>query len=289
MSTTGIIPIVADAAWQRITAIRASSWGSLFDCAYKWEGEHLMGMRKPSGLRAQLGTAIHAGTALFDNGRLPGAAAVSVDDAAGVFVDTLKNPAGDVDYGQDALTVRDAERIGLALTGIYCLDMSPGFTFASVEQKLQPLDIDCGAGQIVRLTGTMDRARVAMTGAGLVIPDLKTGARAVAGGKANIKGRSAQLGTYQIMKSAEGVPAVGAQVLALKTSGKPEGAVSRVWDARPLMLGTDKAPGLLEHAAHMLRTGLFPPNPQSMLCSPKYCARWPVCPYHESESTTTED
>ncbi|RTT90057.1 PD-(D/E)XK nuclease family protein, partial [Pseudomonas aeruginosa] len=26
---------------------------------------------------------------------------------------------------------------------------------------------------------------------------------------------------------------------------------------------------------------LFPPNPQSPLCSPKYCPRWRTCPYHE--------
>ena len=43
----------ADAS-RRVLVVRASSWGALFDFAHKWEGEHLQGMRKPAGLRAQL-------------------------------------------------------------------------------------------------------------------------------------------------------------------------------------------------------------------------------------------
>lgn len=274
-----IIPIVPE---RRVTSVRASSWGGLFDCAHRWEGEHLLGMRKPSGLRAQLGTAIHASTAIFDAGRLPGGLAVTPDEAAGVFVDTLTKPDREVDYSKDDLTLRDAERIGLSLHTMYCLDVSPRFRFQSVEAKLQPLDIDCGGGIVVRLTGTMDRARVASTEAGQVIPDIKTGARVIEGGEVKTKGRSAQLGTYQLMHENEyQQPTAGAQVIALRTTSKPVTGVSPVFDAKHVMLGTDTAPGLIEFAADMFRTGLFPPNPQSMLCSEKYCARWDTCLFHE--------
>lgn len=261
--------------------VRASAWGGLFDCAYRFEGTHILGMSKPSGLRAQLGTAVHASTAAFDAGRLPGGSPVSVDDAAGVFVATLHRPDRDVDYRQDDLTVRDAERIGLRLHSLYCFELSPKFTFESVEAKLEPLDIDCGNGVVVRLTGSMDRARVATTEHGVVIPDIKTGSRVIEDGEASTKGRAPQLGTYQLMYEADrGVPTAGGQILALQTSSKPQVAASRVFDAKRVMVGTDKAPGLIEHAASMFRTGLFPPNPQSTLCSPKYCARWETCPYH---------
>lgn len=274
-----IIPIVEQ---RRALSVRASSWGSLFDCAHKWEGEHLLGMRKPSGLRAQLGTALHASTATFDKGRMPGAERVTVDEAAGVFVDTLAHPEREVDYSQDDLAPRDAERIGLSLHTRYCLDISPGFRFKSVEQSLAPVDIDCGSGTFVRLTGTMDRARVAETSGGIVIPDVKSGSRVVSDGKAVIKGRSAQLGTYQILyEQTEGLVTLGGQIIALHTSSKPAAAVSPVFDARRVMLGTDQAPGLIEHAAAMFRTGLFPPNPQSVLCSEKFCARWAKCQFHE--------
>ena len=71
--------------------IRASAWGGLFDCAYRFEGIHLLGMRNIVGLRAALGTAIHAGTAAFDQSRIDGRG-VTVDDAAGVLVDKLRDP-----------------------------------------------------------------------------------------------------------------------------------------------------------------------------------------------------
>ena len=272
----------AAAPKRNVYAVRASSWGSLFDCAMRFEGQHLLGIRKPAGLRAHLGTAIHASTAAFDASRLPGAAPVSVDDAAEAFVQTLHNPDRDVDYRQDDLTVRDAERIGLTLHSRYCHELSPQFTFLSVEQTLKPLDIDCGGGIVVRLTGTMDRARVVQATAGIVIPDVKTGARVIENGAAKTQGRAAQIGTYQLMYEAtEGVATAGGQVLALQTSGKPQVMASKVFDARRVMVGTDDTPGLIEHAAAMFKTGLFPPNPQSMLCSERYCSRWGTCPFHD--------
>jgi hypothetical protein len=274
-----IIPIVDE---RRVAiAVRASSWGRLFDCAHAWEGTHILGMHKPAGLRAQLGTALHASTAAFDAGRLPGGDAVSATDSAAVLVDTLQTPREDVDYTQDDLTVSQAERIGLSLHSSYCHDVSPRYTYKSVEQRLDPVDIDCGGGTFVRLTGTMDRARVAQTSGGIVIPDLKSGARVISQGQAVTKGRSAQIGTYQLLyEQTEGLTTIGGQVIALHTSSKPAVAVSPVFDAKRVMLGTDDQPGLIEHAAAMFRTGLFPPNPSSNLCSERYCARWHHCNFH---------
>ena len=48
-----------------------------------------------------------------------------------------------------------------------------------------------------------------------------------------------------------------------------------------MMVGTEEFPGLIQIGADMLRTGIFPPNPQSFTCSAKYCTRWSTCPYHE--------
>lgn len=262
--------------------VRASSWGSLFDCAFKWQGEHLLGIRKPAGLRAHLGTAIHAATAAYDESRLPGGSPIDVDDACGVFVDTLHKPDRDIDYQQDDLKVHDAERIGLRLNTSYCLDIAPRYQYIAVEAKLQPLDIDCGNGVIVRLTGSMDRARVSQTTGGVLIADVKTGSAVIEDGIAKIKGRSPQLGVYQLMyEQGEQVPTKGAQIIALQTNSRALTAVSAIWDAKRVMVGTEDAPGLIEIAAQMFASGLFPPNPTSMLCSPKYCARWATCPYHE--------
>ncbi len=273
-----IIPIVAEPS----LVVRASSWGGLFDCAMRWEGEQMLGIRKAAGLRAHLGTSVHASTAAYDLGRLPGGQPISVDDAASVFVDTLRNPGRDVDFGVDDLTLVEAERTGLALHTAYCYDLAPQFTFQSVEMTLSPLDIDCGGGTVVRLTGQMDRARVAETPAGPVIADVKTGTRVVVDGKASTRGRSPQLGTYQLLyEETAQQPSAGAQILALPTKGKAVALASDVFDARRVMVGVDGQPGLIDFAAQMFRAGLFPPNPSSNLCSQKYCARWATCNFHE--------
>jgi hypothetical protein len=265
----------------REITVRASSWGSLFDCAHRWEGEHLLGMRKPSGLRAQLGTAIHASTAAFDLAHLAGAD-ISPDAAADTFIETLRKPQNDVDYSQDDLTVKDAEKIGLVLHTKYCTEIAPNMNYQSVEMPLEPMIIDCGQGVNVRLTGTMDRARVVKAVDGKVINDVKTGARVISKGIVNVQGRSAQLGTYQLMSEhTDGEPTVGAQITGLQTTAAAPVGVSHIFDAKKIMLGTENEKGLIEYAAIMFKTGLFPPNPQSQLCSPKYCARWAKCMYHE--------
>jgi hypothetical protein len=261
--------------------IRASSFGKFFDCAYSWEAEHILKKRKPAGLRALLGTSVHAGTAAFDQARLSGEA-ISPDAAAGVFIDTLHHPEYEVDFTNDNIKFAEAERIGLVLTSKYCTDIAPQFTYTAVEMPLDPLTIDCGGGTTITLTGTMDRARVASTLDGAIIPDVKTGARVVTNGEANIKARSAQTGTYQLMyEQTVHERTAGAQIIGLGTTSKTPIAVSPVFDARRVLVGNDDTPGLIHLAAEMFRAGLFPPNPQSYLCSKQYCSRWETCIYHE--------
>lgn len=288
--------------------MRASSWGGLFDCAYKWEGEHLLGMRRPSGLRSTLGTAIHAGTAAFDQARID-KKPITALDAADVFFHALHNPTDEVDYKQDtSITMREAEKVGLTLNTRYCNEISPLFEYRAVEMAMKPLEIDCDNGITIRLTGTMDRARVAryhaqpiegtntellipdsgglaVPAGGVIIPDVKTGSRLIENGEVSIKGRSAQLGAYQLMYEEHTLEdTVGAQIIALPTAGEPRPRLSRIFDAKRVMIGTegtDDAPGFIELAATMFKLGFFPPNPQSPLCSNKFCARWERCAFHE--------
>jgi hypothetical protein len=271
-----------EAPFKRIVEVRASSWGRLFDCSYAWEGEHLLGLRRPSGLRASLGTAIHASTAAFDQARIDGAP-ISISEAADVFIHTLHNPTDDVDYKQDrSITMRDAEQIGLTLHAKYCSEISPQFEFTEVEMRMQPVDVDCGDGLIIRLKGTMDRARVAKGRAGVIIPDVKTGARLFNEGNVILKARSAQLGAYQLMyEDNKREPTEGAQIIALQTTTNAQAGVSRIFDAKRAMIGTKYEPGLIEFAATMFKSGHFQPNPQSALCSEKFCARWDSCIYHD--------
>ena len=264
----------------KVYPVRASSWPALFDCAFRWEGEHLHGITKPAGMRALLGTSIHAGTAAYDQGRIEHNS-ITIDDSASVLVETLRQPGFDVDYAADDLSVREAERIGLTLLGKYCREVSPLYTFAAVEMKTKPLDIDCGGRIIIRLTGTMDRSRLVKSER-LRVNDLKSGGAAVQNGKANTHGHGPQIGTYCLLHEHTIGETVSdtSEIIGLKTKGKPEIETGEIEGAKQLMTGTDEYPGLIEIASNMFRTGLFPPNPSSILCSKKYCARWNSCPYH---------
>lgn len=266
---------------KRVISVRASSFGSLFDCGMRWEGEHLMKLYRPSSLRAWLGTSIHASTATFDQAKLSGAP-ISATEAADVFYDKMQSPDEEVNFKDEKLSVKDATVIGATLHARYCAEIAPTMNYESVEMALQPLEIDCGDDLIIRLTGTMDRARVVRATGGKVIADLKTGGRLITEGKVNTKGRAAQLGTYQILSEhTDGEETAGAQIMALQTSSSTQVGVSPIFDAKRMMLGTDEMPGLLDMAAKMFKIGLFPPNPQSVLCDKKYCSRWGTCKYHE--------
>lgn len=268
---------------QSVFKVRASSWGRLFDCAHAWEGTHILGLKKASGLRAQLGTAIHASTAAFDLAYMTGED-VRPDDVAEVLVDTLRNPEREVDMTQDDLTLKDAERIGLTLHARYCAEIAPTMHYEAVELETKPFDIDCGGGVVIRLTGTLDRSRLNSWDGLRGIKDLKSGSRAVEKGVAKVKGHRAQIGTYELLyEHTTGLPITDdGEIIGLKTSGNPEVAAGGVIkSAKALMVGTDEYPGLLQYAAEMFRSGLFPPNPQTFVCSEKYCARWASCPYHE--------
>lgn len=270
-----IIPI-ADAS--SLVAIRASSLAELFDCPARWEAKHILGMRSPRSAAAQLGTAVHAGTAVFDASRLPGGSPVSADDAAGALVDAIHKPEEEVDW--DETTPRDAERVALALHTRYCAEIAPHQVYRGVEVTCERLELpDLG----IALTGTTDRVRE--IGGSLGIADLKTGGRAVgADGRAVTQGHGVQLGVYELLaEHAMGLHITApAQIIGMntgKTAAAQRVGTGEVPSARAALVGTEEQPGLLQHASRLIHSGAFYGNPKSFLCSPKYCPRHGVCTF----------
>jgi len=265
--------------------IRASAWPSLFDCAHRFYWQNIVGLRMPSSGNAALGTAIHAGTAAYDSSIL-GGELIDVVTAVDTARAALQNPEQDVSW-DDSLTPGEADTFAIKLTTRYCQEISPTRKYAAVELECQALDIGTEFG-VVRVTGTTDRIRIAEDGR-MGISDLKSGGRATektadGGRRAVTKGHHIQLGIYTLMAeqaSGERLDAP-AEIIGLQTTKETPVATGEVADVKTPLLGTDDHPGLIQIAARMLKDGIFPPNPKSMICSAKYCPAYGSrCHYHD--------
>lgn len=270
---------------QPLAVVRASSWPSLFDCAHKWYWQNIVGLRSPSGGPAHLGTAVHAGTAAYDQAALDGKTP-SIAEAVDVSREALLNPEDDVAW-DDGLTPSEADTFAVKLTTRYCADIAPTRAYTAVELKCTALDISTEHG-VVRVTGTTDRVRQLEDGR-KGISDVKTGGRATekvdgGGRRAVTKGHHIQLGIYTLMAeqaTGERMEAP-AEIIGLQTTKGTPCATGEISDVKTPLLGNSTFPGLIEIAAGMLKSGVFPPNPKSMLCSNKYCPAYAShCKYHD--------
>lgn len=256
--------------------VRASSLPELFDCPARWEARNIKGMRLPSSGAAQLGRAVHAGTALYDLGRIRGAG-LSAEDCATEVVRLIRHPLEDVDWGDSSPA--EAESMALALHRKYCAEIAPGFDFVDVEAECRGLEI---AGLGLVLTGTTDRIYRDERG-NLGIADIKTGKSAVGtDGTVRTAGHAAQVAVYELLaEEATGhpmdAPAVIIGLQVAKTEAGRRAGTGSITGARELLAGSDGATGLLEAAAEMLRSGIFFGNPRSTLCHKKYCPAYESC------------
>ena len=275
-----IDPPMIEKPLSRVIKVRASSISTLFDCAYKWEGIHILGMKGQNSSRAALGTAIHAGTAAYDQAMIDDEP-ISIDQAVDAMLVSLTE--AEVDWRVGDLSFKQAMYIATILINRYCTEIAPLYEFSSVEMPTQSLLLNCGDGVVIDLCGTLDRSRIIRGVSGYGIGDIKTGKGAVSHGVAKTKGHKAQMGAYEILfeeTTGEEIT-LPADILGLKTSNVPEVGIGSIENSKELLIGTDENKGLIEYAAAMFKSGDFYPNPNSGLCSDRYCPRWAKCPYHE--------
>jgi hypothetical protein len=258
--------------------IRASSFGSLFDCPARWTAIHMEGRRTPQAGIAALGHAIHAGTAVYDSDRVANIAP-SVEAAEDAAVESIQRPREDTIWDEES---RDkAESVARSLTHRYCTLESLRHDFVAVEASVEALHItDLG----LVLTGHVDRVRRIDDAFG--VTDLKSGKTAVGtDGRAKTHGHAAQLGVYELVaQAATGLPiSAPAQIIGLQTNQTPEKqriGTGEIENAREPLLGDEEHSGLLHMAAKIVHGDTEAwGNPRSMMCSERYCPAFKTCFY----------
>lgn len=256
--------------------IHASSLPDLFDCPARWAAKNIEKRFMPSSPSAQLGTAVHAGTAFFDDMALRGTP-VSIDDTVGAVVDALHDESRDVDWGDESPD--KLEPVATSLVRLYCEEIAPTMTYVAVEAKCPELTLD-DLG--ITLTGSTDRIRRDQDGC-LGICDIKTGKTAVgADGTVKTQGHTAQMAVYELLAGqALDVPMTApACIIGLQAAKTAKGrrcGIGTITGAVDLLLGTDDQPGLLQMAGKMLKSGDFYGNARSSLCSEKFCPIYQNC------------
>lgn len=257
--------------------LRASSVADLLDCPLRWQKRNLEGMRLPGTPPALIGTAVHASTAVFDKSELSGDG-LSIDDAAQAAVDAINNPTEEVDWMGSNL--KKAITTALSVHVDYCTQVAPTATYVAIEAPLDPLLIEMPNGVVFSITGTLDRVREVDGVRGIC--DVKTGGRAVnMDGEVVVGKHLPQLGTYELLSEQKyGAMILPSQIIGLNTVGGGRVGTGEVQGARVALIGDQDEPGILSFVAPYFKSGLFPPNPGSWLCSNRYCPFFSKCIYH---------
>lgn len=258
--------------------IPASSLGELFDCPARWEVKYIKGLRLPKSGKAQLGKALHIGSAAFDQSRLDGES-LGVAAVVEMIVQAIWHPEEEILWSEE-LPQSLAEKIALDLFDRYCVEVAFRQEYFGVSVYCRELRLEKWN---LALTGTVDRIRVTPQGE-LGVAELKSGGRVVdTHGKISLARYCLELAIYELLaEEVLGFPVTApAQVIGLQTAKTEKARRIGLSEARlplrPLLLGDEHGPGALDYAARILKSGNFYGNPASVLCNPKACPAFGSC------------
>jgi hypothetical protein len=238
--------------------------------------------RLPHSIAASLGSATHRAAEVIlreksYTGELPGPD-VGTDACLDHLSEALKQ--GETSFDQTTPSRGDAIRQGVSMSRLFYRSVAPLIQPLLIEHRLE-----ANAGEGIILSGQADCIAVEPG----QIDDLKTGAR-------NPGNFNAQIGAYSLLARSAGIPIEQGAIDFIKRVpvSKPQPDPIRI--TVPLALAEATAVNVLRHIADDLRVfrngddrlGLkagdpaaFMANPNSNLCSAKYCTAHSTTFCHE--------
>lgn len=259
--------------------VRASSIGVFFSCPLRWYITNILKKTLPSTAPAAIGTAVHKSTATYDASRLEDNKArwLTIDDSAEEILQHFADPGEEIDWEGMPLDTAVERAVGVHMR--YCGEIAHTHQYTHVENTFDTMSIECevDTGSIrLDLSGTVDR--VFQRDGKFGVADIKTGAAALSQSSGKHK---AQLAAYEMLAE-ENLGILieeSGELIKLQTSSNFKVGVENVSNAREALLGNDDFPGMLMHMARALKSGDFYGNPNSWLCSEKYCPHFSRCIY----------
>jgi hypothetical protein len=240
---------------------------------------YMEGEKRPPGVAAVTGTAVHAAVAFDLKKKLATGTAASLADVKQKAAESL-----DLTWqGEDPLLDEDEKKTGVAIVRGAAKDMAvelaalhseqatPTITPIHVERKLR-LEL---TGFPFDLEGTTDLDMKGKGGSTLI--DLKTASRAPSD---NAVDGHPQLHVYSLMKreiDGVGPVKVGLHALVKTTEAKFVPLIV------PAPVNYTPIVRRIERAAHVVQTGAFypvdPSGPSGWVCQPKWCGFFDVCEF----------
>ena len=255
-------------------------------CAFRWEMFAKHGPCPP-GVAAHVGTGVHKAAERNYGQKIESHEDMAASDIQEIAIDGYRarlKDEGVLMVGEEkeskVETLQKGEDRVRAFSTCYAVDLAPKVQPALVEEAFAVPIKDSEGNDIVNLAGRID-----LVDDQDVLLDMKT-----TGSKKNQQevDNSDQLISYSfVYEKLFGEPPAGVgldclvctaktmktyaqdRMLAAWVSGERDGIVRRYNSYLQRVL----------YVLEMMRTGMFPPNPQSPLCSEKFCGWWSVCPW----------
>ena len=226
------------------------------ECSAKWYFRYFVGLPEVKAANLALGRAIHHVAAVHFSEILNKRAGFTRELAIAEFERAWDGEAADTVFSADE-SPDDLKRMGAVLTGKFITEAAAEIKPAAVEQRVE------GVIGGVKVKGYVDL----LDTDGCVI-DLKTAAKKPSGIKPGYK---LQLATYrQITPGASGA----AQLITLTKTKTPQLVRTKYTVTAADVAMCEK---LYPLAQEGMRSGLYYPNRESMMCSRGCCSYWAQC------------
>ncbi len=261
-------------AGERGAVVEDSSIGALLspsqvrawsDCAAKWMFKYLLGLPDPPNANLALGRAVHVPIGENYRQKATTRTDLPADAAVAIFRD-----AWALEIQEAALRDDDPAELGAMgafMVAQYISEVAPLIQPAIIErdgEKVPAVELEVSG----TIAGVQVRGRIDVMAEDGLIDDVKTASKSPSG---IADDRRFQLATYtQLVPGASGRGRIDTL-----TKTKTTKLVSQTFDVTPDDLRQTAT--LYPMAQDGMRSGLYMPNRNSMLCSRRNCPFWQAC------------
>ena len=256
--------------------IRPSGVSNFMACPKKWAAQTLMGYKGWGSFATVRGTGVHAGAEqIWTESIAKGEKVINTTQAQDAAVQSVEKAFEEEDIRLDkndfAETKDNAKDNAAEGAAIYC-DMAQEIEIPKFVEHNMSIDL----GDNITVRGTAD-----FIGHNGIVEDIKTSTK-----KPSPTQYAAQLGVYARLAELNGIKAdlensriQGVAFLKSKTQGHLLPFKLNM-TLTSYLINTLKERTILARQNPLEIDLLFPANPSSYLCNPKYCAYWDDCEAH---------